>query len=69
MSERVRIILELVMDDERWVQDALALKLGSTVLRHAEEYGVDLTEHSAVIITSPGDDASRRTDLKEISGG
>lgn len=53
------------MDDERWVQDALALKLGSTVLRHAEEYGVQPGAY--VLITSPGDEASRRTSLEEIA--
>jgi hypothetical protein len=68
-SERVRIVLELTMDDERWVQDNLALKIGSTVLASAEEYGVQ--PGAMIFITSPDPDGGhvRRTALEDLDHG
>lgn len=65
-TERVRIVLELTMDDERWVQDNLALKLGSTVLASAEEYSVQ--PGGSIFITSSGggENNVRRSTLEDL---
>lgn len=54
------------MDEERWIQDNLAIRMGSHLIAEAEEHGVDLSSPAHVIITSPGDEASRRTSLAEV---
>jgi hypothetical protein len=68
-TERVRIVLELTMDEERWVQDGLALKIGSTVLASAEEYGVQ--PGAMIFITNPGGGERnvRRSTLEELNDG
>lgn len=58
MSERVRIVLEVTMDEERWVQDALAIRMAGHLVAEAEEHGVDLTA-SYVSVTSAGGPTSR----------
>jgi hypothetical protein len=64
-TEKVRIVFDLTMDDERWVQDALALKLASTVLEHSEEFSVQ--PGATVFITTPGTASNvRRSTLEDL---
>jgi len=52
--QRVRIALEVSMEDDLEAQKELAQLLGLAVIDAATEYGVDLGQTSSIVVTTPG---------------
>lgn len=61
-TERVRIALDVAMDDDPDTQNALALHLASALIDAANSFGVDLDRSSCVIVTKSGG-ATERTEI------
>lgn len=61
-TERVRISLDIHMDDDSDTQNALALHLGTALLDAAGRFGVDLGQTSSILVTRSGG-ATERTEI------
>lgn len=58
-AERVRIALDVCMDDDPEVQYGLAEYLGVALIEAALAYGVDLGQSSMIIVTRCGGDTDK----------
>lgn len=66
-SERVRIALDVCMDDDPEIQRDLAGILGEALVDAATFFGVDLGRSSCIIVTRPGGDTHHIL-IEEVGG-